>query len=113
MPNNRELAVAFGILSVAWNLLGFTGYYAKAGLTASGLGLVSVTTILVLIFTIAIAVMPKSRWITLGAVIAGVIYVISAILGLTATPMRLIYGPAVAIVLGAIFTYFSFKVYRQ
>jgi hypothetical protein len=110
MPNNRELAAAFGVLVVGWVLLGYTiGYFA--GESASTLWIIFITTVPVLIFTPA--VMSKVRWTALVAVIAGVINIISAVIGLTASPMSLIYGPAVAFVLGLFFTYFSFRAYQQ
>jgi hypothetical protein len=110
MPNNRELAAAFGVLVVAWIFLGYTiGYFAQAPTYA--LWLVFLTTVPVLVFTPA--VMSKARWTAIGATIVGVINLVSAILGLPLTPMSLIYGPAVAVVLGALFTYFSFRAYQQ
>jgi len=109
---HRELAAAFGVLAVAWVLIGYTiGYFAQAGESAATLWTIFVTTALVLVFTPA--VMSKARWTALGAVIAGIINIISGILGLTASPMSLVYGPAVAVVLGLLFTYFSFRAYQQ
>ena len=110
MTDNRGLAAAFGVLSVAWTLLGHSvGYFV--GMSASTIWLGFVTTLLVLIFTPA--VMSKARWTALGAVIAGVISIIEHSLGLITLPMNLAYGPAVAAVLALAFTYFSFRAYQQ
>jgi hypothetical protein len=117
MTDNRELAAVFGVLAVAWILLAHTiGWYAQVA--ASGYVIISnelwiafVTTVPILIFTPA--VMSKARWTAPGAVIVGVIGIITSILGLTTTPMNLVYGPAVWFVLTLLFTYFSFRAYRQ
>ena len=110
MTKNRELAAAFGVLMVAWVLLGHTvGYFI--GAPASDLWINFVITLLVLIFTPA--VMIKTRWTAAGAVIVGVINIIMNILGLGMTPMSKIYGPVVALVLLLLFTYFSFRAYQE
>ena len=110
MTNNRALAAAFGVLRVAWILLGHTtGYFI--GLSASTLWIDFITTLLVLIFTPA--VMSKARWTALGAVVVGAINVIKDIGGLMIAPLSMAYGPAGALVLALVFTYFSFQAYRQ
>ena len=110
MINNRGLAAAFGVLSVAWVLLGHTvGYFI--GLSASTVWIDFVSTLLVLIFTPA--VMSKARWTAPGSVIVGVINIIKDILGLITVPMRMLHGPAVAVVLALLFTYFSFRAYQE
>jgi hypothetical protein len=113
MRNNREIPAALGVLAVGWIFLGYTiGYFAQAGLPASDLWITFVTTALVLIFTPA--VMLKARWTALGAVIAGIIYIIPNVIALAAgVPMSLLYGPVIAVVLGLFFTYFSFRAYQQ
>jgi len=65
----------------------------------------------VLIFTPV--VMSKARWTALGAVVAGVIAIIAAILGLVTIPPSLVVGPGVGLVLALLFTYFSFRAYQQ
>jgi hypothetical protein len=110
MPNNRELAAAFGVLSVAWFLFGHTnGFFI--GLPSLIIWTDFVTYLLMLIFTPA--VMYKARWTALGAVVAGVIRIIRSILGLISLPTSLVYGPAVALILALVFTYFSFRAYQQ
>jgi len=110
MTNNRGLAAAFGVLMVAWILLGHSaGYFI--GLSASTVWIDFITTLLVLIFTPA--VMSKARWTALGAVVVGAINVIKDIGGLIIAPLSMAYGPAVALVLALVFTYFSFQAYRQ
>lgn len=110
MTNNRALAAAFGVLRVAWILLGHTtGYFI--GLSASTLWIDFITTLLVLIFTPA--VMSKARWTALGAVIVGAIDLIKDIGGLVIAPTSMAYGPAGALFLALVFTYFSFQAYRQ
>jgi hypothetical protein len=110
MTKNRELAAAFGVLSVAWILLGHTsGYFI--GLSASNVWIDSVATLLVLIFTPA--VMSKARWTAPGAVIVGVIDIIKDLRGTITMPMSMAFGPAVALVLALLFTYFSFRAYQQ
>jgi hypothetical protein len=110
MTNNRGLAAAFGVLSVAWVLLGHTvGFFI--GLPAFILWMEFVTLLLLLIFTPA--VMFKARWTALGAVIVGVIRIIWDILGLASFHASLLYGPAVALVLVLFFTYFAFRGYQQ
>jgi hypothetical protein len=110
MTKNRELAATFGVLSVAWILLGHTtGYFI--GLSASTVWTSSIATLLVLIFTPA--VMSKARWTAAGAVIVGVINIITHIVGVTMIPMSMAFGSVVAIVLALLFTYFSFRAYQQ
>jgi hypothetical protein len=90
MTNNRVLAAAFGVLSVAWILYGFTfGYFV--GLPSSMLWTDFTATLLILIFTPAI--MLKARWTALGAMIVGVIRIALGILGLFLLPTSLVYGP--------------------
>jgi hypothetical protein len=110
MPNNRESAAAFGVLSVAWFMLGHSvGFFV--GMSAFIIWTDFVTYLLVLIFTPA--VMSKARWTALGAVTAGVIRIIRGILGLISLPMSLVHAPAIGIVLALGFTYFSFRAYQQ
>ena len=110
MTNNRGLAAAFGVLMVAWILLGHSaGYFI--GLSASTVWIDFITTLLVLIFTPA--VMSKAPWTALGAVVVGAINVIKDIGGLMIAPLSMAYGPAGALVLALVFTYFSFQAYRQ
>jgi uncharacterized BrkB/YihY/UPF0761 family membrane protein len=70
-----------------------------------------VNALLVLIFTPL--VMSKARWTALGATVVGVVSSIAHILGLVTFPMSVTYGPIVAIVLALLFTYFSFRAYKQ
>jgi hypothetical protein len=110
MTNNRELAAAFGVASVAWILLGHSiGFFV--GLPAFAIWMDFVITLLVLIFTPA--VMLKARWTALSAMIVGVIKVIWHIVAVTQLPVSMLYGPVVALVLALLFTYFSFRAYQQ
>lgn len=111
MPTNRELAAAFGVLSVAFVLLGLTAGLA-VGYPASVIWIAFVANLLVLIFTPA--VMSKARWTALGAVVVGVIAILAGILGLVVLYGSMaVIGPIVAIVLALLFTYFSFRAYKQ
>jgi uncharacterized BrkB/YihY/UPF0761 family membrane protein len=110
MTKNRELAAAFGVLIVAWELVGHTiGFFI--GLPAYALWFDFVIILLVLIFTPA--VMKKTRWTAPGAVIVGVIKIMACILAATMLPMSKVYGPAVSLVLALLFTYFSFRAYQE
>jgi hypothetical protein len=110
MPTNREFAAAFGVISVAWVLLGFTiGFFVS--MPASDIWMNFIVTLLVLIFTPA--VMLKARWTVLGAVIVGVTRIVLEIAGLIMLPSSLVYGPVVALVVALLFTYFSYRAYKQ
>jgi len=112
MTDNRVLAAAFGVLLVAWVLAAWTsGFFTRVSLPASTLWIDFVVTLLVLIFTPA--VMSKASWTAPGAVIVGVIKIITDVGGLTMLPMSMIYGPAIGLVLGLLFTYFSFRAYQK
>lgn len=107
---NRELAAAFGVLIVAWDLFGYTiGFFS--GFPASTLWMAFVVGLLVLIFTPA--VMSEASWTAPGAVIVGVIKIVVDILGITMMPMSKVYGPVVSLVLVLVFTYFSFRAYQE
>jgi hypothetical protein len=106
MANNRVLADPFGVLLVAWVLWVFGGMGVPC-LMPSCL-LVLIPTLLVLIFTPAVVV--KVRWTALGAIIAGLAVIIVCIVALAGGEG---YVPGVALVLSLMFTYFSFRAYRQ
>jgi hypothetical protein len=110
MTNNRVLAAAFGVLLVAWDLVNIAEGFFVGSMSLMLWTAVTVT-LLILIFTPA--VMFKARWTALGTVIAGVIRIITATMGLTMLPMSLLYGPVVTIVLALPFTYFSFRAYQE
>jgi len=110
MPTNRELAAAIGVITVAFVLLAYTAGL-DVGLPASIRWIAFIANLLVLIFTPV--VMSKARWTALGAVVAGVIAIIAAILGLVTIPPSLVVGPGVGLVLALLFTYFSFRAYQQ
>jgi len=110
MPTNRELAAAIGVLTVAFVLLAYTAGL-DVGLPVSTRWIALIANLLVLIFTPV--VMSKARWTALGAVVAGVIAIIAAILGLATIPPSLVVGPGVGLVLALLFTYFSFRAYQQ
>jgi hypothetical protein len=109
MLTNREWAAAFGVLHVAWMLLGYATEFLAGYPTIIWEGVVN--TLLVLIFTPL--VMSKARWTALGATIAGVISAIAHILGLVTLPMSKAYGPIISIVLALLFAYFSYRAYEQ
>ena len=110
MTNNRVLAATFGVLSVGWFMFRHTtGFYA--GFPASTLWIDFTIYLLMLIFTPA--VMSKARWTAPGAVTAGVIRMIRGIIGLISLPTSKLFGPPVGIVLGLLFTYFSFRAYQE
>jgi hypothetical protein len=110
MTNNRIPAAAFGVLLVAWDLVNIADGFFVSSMSLMLWTAVTVT-LLILIFTPA--VMFKARWTALGTVIAGVIRIITATMGLTMLPMSLLYGPVVTIVLALPFTYFSFRAYQE
>jgi len=108
MTNNRGLAAAFGVLIVAWILLGHSaGYFI--GLSASTVWIDFITTLLILIFTPA--VMLKARWTALGAVVVGAVNVIKNSLGVAMVPTSMAFAPALEGVFALLFTYFSFRAY--
>ena len=109
MPTSREWTAAFGILSVAWMLLGYAIDFLVGYPILIWEGFVN--TLLVLIFTPL--VMSKARWTALGATIVGVISAIAHLLGLATLPMNMAYGPIVSIILALLFTYFSYRAYKQ
>jgi hypothetical protein len=113
MANNRVLAAAFGVLIVGWFMLRHTlGFYT--GVPAFIIWDDFFTYLLVLIFTPA--VMWKARWTALGAVVVGVISIIMRAYGIflaISIDISKTYGPAVALVLSLLFTYFSFQAYQQ
>ena len=110
MPTNREYAAAFGVLLVAWVLLGYTtGFFA--GMPAYAVWMNFIVTLLVLIFIPL--VMLKARWTALGAMIVGVIRIVLEIAAMTNLPTSAMYGPVVALIVALLFTYFSLRAYQQ
>ena len=110
MSRNRDLAAAFGVLIVAWALLGFaTGfaarYYPEALLVEWGLG--------VLLLVFIPLVRGVARWTALGAGIVGIIWAVWAALGLVTLPTEAVHAPAVGLVFAALFAFFAFRAYLE
>ena len=78
MTNNRLLVGTFGVLLVAWDLVNIADGFFVGSLSLMLWTAVAVT-LLILVFTPA--VMLKARWTALGAVIAGVIRIITSAMG--------------------------------
>ncbi len=109
MTSSREWAAAFGVLSVAWMLMGYAIGFLVGYPILVWEGFVN--TLLVLIFTPL--VMLRARWTALGATIVGVMSTTAHLLGLVTLPMNMAYGPIVSIILSLLFTYFSYRAYKQ
>jgi hypothetical protein len=113
MANNRALAATFAVLLVGWFMLRHTlGFYNPVAAFFRWQDFV--TYLLVLIFTPA--VMWKVRWTALGALVVGAIRIVVGIIGLYTSLVvapSLAYGPAVAVVLALLMTYFSFRAYQE
>jgi hypothetical protein len=112
MPRNRDLAAAFGVLAIAWGLLGammgFEAQYLPDYLHfPSWILFVSL-----LVFTTLVR--GAARWTALGAGIVGVIGVIWMFVEATIimSPSAW-YGPGVGLVFVALFTFFSFRAYLE
>lgn len=110
MVNNRVLAAAFGVLLVGWYMVRWPiGFFLQLPALVGWVDFVTYS--LILIFTPA--VMLKARWTALGAMVAGVVRILIGIYGTITLPMSYKYGPVVGFLLGLIFTYFSFRAYRE
>ena len=114
MSRNRDLAAAFGVLMVAWVLLGFASGFAarytsvyteEVQLVEWGLS------VLVLVFIPLVR--GVARWTALGAGIVGIIWAVWAAAGLATLPPEALYAPAVQLVFAALFAYFSLAAYRE
>lgn len=111
MSRNRDLAAAFGVLAIAWALLGaimgFVAQYIPADLHFP----LWVLTVLILIFIPLVR--GVARWTALGAGIVGTIGVIWFLVELTILPPSAAYGPVVGLVFAALFAFFAFRAYLE
>jgi hypothetical protein len=111
MFHNRILAAAFGVLVVAWALLGammgFVAQYLPDYLHFPAWMLI------VLILTFIPLVRGVARWTALGAGIAGTIGVIWFLFEMTIVPLSAAYGPAVGLVFATLFSFFAFRAYLE
>ena len=111
MSRNRDLAAAFGVLAIAWALLGaimgFVAQYIPADLHFP----LWVLTVLILIFIPLVR--GVARWTALGAGIVGTIGVIWFLVELTILPPGAAYGPVVGSVFAALFAFFAFRAYFE
>jgi len=111
MSRNRDLAAAFGVLAVAWPLLGFaTGFMAQY-LPASLHLVVWAVNVLILIFLPLVR--STARWTALGAGIVGIIMVIWAVIEIVILPPAATIGPAVGLVFAALFALFALRAYFE
>lgn len=111
MSRNRNLAVVFGVLLIAWGslgaMMGFAAQYVPAYLHFP----LWVVMVLILIFIPLIR--GVARWTALGAGIVGIIGVISFLYELTVITRSAAFGPAVALVLSVLFAFFAFRAYFE
>ena len=111
MSRNRDLAAAFGVVVVAWALLGAMGGFVAQYLPAYLRFPAWVLIVLILIFIPLVR--GVARWTALGAGIMGTIGVIWFLVELTILPPSAAYGPAVGLVFAALFAFFSFRAYLE
>lgn len=111
MSRNRDLAAAFGVLVVAWALLGammgFVAQYLPDYLHFP----VWVVVVLILIF--APLARGAARWTALGSGIVGTIGVIWFIVELTIVPLEVAYGPVLGLVFAVLSAFFAFRAYLE
>lgn len=111
MSRNRDLAAVFGVLVIAWALLGammgFVAQYLPAYLRFPA------WVLLVLILIFIPLVRGVARWTALGAGIVGTIGVIWFLVELTILPLSAAYGPVVGLVFAALFSFFAFRAYLE
>jgi len=108
---NRDLAAAFGVLVIAWALLGAeTGFHAQY-LPAYLHFPFWVLAVLILIFIPLVR--GVARWTALGAGVMGTIGVIWFLVTTTIMPLSAAYGPVVGLVFAALFAFFSFRAYFE
>jgi len=111
MSRNRDLAAAFGVLVIAWALLGglmgFVAQYIPAHLHFP----LWVLAVLILIFIPLVR--GVARWTALGAGIMGIIGVIWFLFELTILPPGAAHGPVVGLVFAALFAFFAFRAYLE
>ena len=111
MSRNRDLAAAFGVLAVAWPLLGFaTGFMAQY-VPASLHLVVWAVNVLILIFLPLVR--STARWTALGAGIVGIIMVMWAMTEIVTLPQLPTTGPGLEVVFAAIFALFALRAYFE
>jgi len=111
MSRNRDLAALFGVLVIAWGMLGtmmgFAAQYLPVHLHFPA------WVLLVLILIFIPLVRGIARWTALGAVIVGVIGVIWFLYELTILPLSAAYGPAIGVAFVDLFSFFAFRAYLE
>lgn len=111
MSRNRNLVAAFGVLLIAWGLLGalmgFVAQYIPVNLHFP------LWVLLVLILIFIPLIRGVERWTALGAGIVGTIVAIFELYELTILPSSAAFGPAVALVFSALFAFFAFRAYFE
>jgi hypothetical protein len=111
MSHNRVLAAAFGVLVVAWALLGAMMGFAAQYLADYLHFPAWVLIVLILIFIPLVR--DVARWTALGAGIMGTIGVIWFLFELTIVPLSAAYGPVIGLVFAALFSFFAFRAYLE
>lgn len=112
MSRNRDLASAFGVLLVAWGMLGYASGFAAKYMTSEEMLIGWVFGVLVLVF-IPLLLRSAARWTALGAGIVGIIWVLVSLLNMTMLPVGALYGPILDLVFSVLLTYFSFAAYLE
>jgi hypothetical protein len=111
MSRNRNLAAVFGVLLIAWGLLGaIMGFVAQHIPTNLHFPL---WVLLVLILIFIPLIRGVKRWTALGAGIVGIIVAIFELNALTILPPSVAYGPAVGLVFAVLFAFFAFRAYFE
>jgi hypothetical protein len=111
MSRNRNLVAAFGVLLVAWGLLGALMGFVAQYIPAYFHFPLWILLVLILIFIPLIR--GAERWTALGAGIVGTIVAIFELYELTILPSSAKFGPAVALVFSVLFAFFAFRAYFE
>jgi hypothetical protein len=111
MSHNRVLGAAFGVLVVAWALLGAMMGFVRQYLPDYLHFPAWVLIVLILIFIPLVR--GVARWTALGAGVVGTIGIIWFIFELTIVPLSAAYGPVIGLVFATLFAFFAFRAYLE